>query len=76
MARFALYGLNSRDFLTFCGLVIVHTNKAEMEWLFPAAVVRELPASFPAEQTMPLELHPDMVSVSWPLTKEQFRDRS
>lgn len=75
MKRYGLYGTRSRDFLTYGGRVLVHSNQAEMEWLFPGMPVREVPPSMPADQCLPIEHHPDMSAVQFPLTKEQFRCR-
>lgn len=74
MALYGLYGRATRDFLTVGGRVLVHSNRAEMEWLFPGSLVREVPPTFPPGQTLPLDQHPDLVGVvTFPLTKEQFR---
>jgi hypothetical protein len=73
MTRYGLWGVNSRDFLTYGGRVLTHESRAELEYLVPNTPVREVPPSFPAEQCLPIKLHPDLVNVQWPLTKEQFR---
>ena len=80
MKRFGLYGAQSRDLLTVGGRVLVHSSpdagqaKAELEFLFPGSHVREVPPSIPADQTLPLEQHPELADVlTFPLTKEQFR---
>lgn len=72
MTRYGLYGATAREFLTFGGRVLVHGDRAELEWLFPGCPVREVPPSFPPEQCLPVEHHPDLGAVSFPLTKEQF----
>lgn len=71
--RYALYGRCSRDFLTFGGRVLVHDDRAEMEFLFPGCPVRELPADIPADQTLPIEHHPDLAATTFPLDRNEFR---
>lgn len=73
MSRYGLYGRIAREFLTYRGRVLVHSSRAELEWLFPGAVVREVPPSFTPDQCMPVAHHPDLAAVQFPLTKEQFR---
>jgi len=75
MRRYGLYGTISRDFLTWRGLILVHDNASELEWMCPkgTAVVRELPKDIPHEQTMDILYHPNFEGVKRPITKEQFR---
>ncbi|MCW0214369.1 MAG: hypothetical protein OJJ54_13500 [Pseudonocardia sp.] len=73
MKRYGLFGKNSQDFLTYGGRILVHDNRAEMEFLFPGCPVRELPQDIPPDQTLPIEHHPDLSSVSFPLRREDFR---
>lgn len=73
MKRYGLWGRTGRDFLTYGGRVLVHGDRAELEWLFPGAAVREVPPTFPEGQCLPVKFHPDLASVTWPLTREQFR---
>ncbi len=75
MKRFGLYGRISGDFLTYGGRILIHDNRAEMEWLVPvgSVVVRELPRDIPEEQTVQLLAHPNFEGVTRPITKEQFR---
>ena len=74
MSRYALQGAISRDLLTWNGKVLVHDNAAEMEFLFAGEVhVIECPRDIPPEQTLDIRYHPQLASVTWPLTKEQFR---
>lgn len=73
-ARYGVVGARSRDFLTFGGRVLVHDNRAELEFLVKGDVaVRELPRDWPTDQTLQLRDHPDFAAVRWPLTREQFR---
>ncbi|GAA4992667.1 hypothetical protein WHI96_07920 [Pseudonocardia tropica] len=73
MNRFGLYSPALREFFTYAGRVIVHDDRAELEFLCPGTPVREVPPSIPASQTLPVRLHPDFASVTWPLTRNQFR---
>ncbi|MBA5222222.1 hypothetical protein [Streptomyces griseoaurantiacus] len=60
------------DLLSFGGKVIVHDSKAELEFLVCGVRIVECPRDIPDEQTIPLRFHPDMATIRWPLTKEQF----
>lgn len=74
MKRYGLYGHGTHDFLTYGGRILVHNNKAEMEFLFTGSHdVRELPPSIPVDQTMPIRLHPCLSTVTWPLDRRNFR---
>lgn len=73
MTVYGLWGPTSHDFLTFMGRVLVHDNRAEMEFLFPGAPVREVPKSFTSDMCFPIEHHPDLTNVRFPLTKDQFK---
>lgn len=74
MSRYALQGALSRDLLTWNGRVLVHDNAAEMEFLFAGDVrVIDCPRDISPEQTLQIRFHPQLASVTWPLTKEQFR---
>lgn len=73
MKRYGLYGPNSRDFLTWHGRVLTHTDRAELEFLTVGAEVREVPASIPPEQCLPIQYHPKFGNVRFPLRKEHFR---
>lgn len=73
MTVYGLWGPTSRDFLTFRGRVLVHDNRAELEWLFPGAPVREVPSSFKADQCFAIEHHPDLAMVRFPLQRSDFR---
>lgn len=73
MKRWGLWGQQTRDFLTHGGQVIVHDDRAELEFLIPGTPVRELPPDIPQAQCLPLRFHPDMASVRWPLDRRDFR---
>lgn len=70
---YAVIGNRTREPFTFAGKVILHTNRAEMEFLFPFNKVVETKVA--PEYGMLLEDHPDMTAVRFPLRKEDFRDQ-
>ena len=74
MSRYALQGTTSRDLLTWNGRVLVHHDKAEMEFLFAGDVqVIPCPRDIPPEQTLQIRYHPQLASVTWPLDRRNFR---
>lgn len=73
MPRYGLVGARTRDFLTYSGRVLVHDNRAELEFLVPGTPVREVPPSFPPDQCLPIRHHPDLAAVQWPLNRSDFR---
>jgi hypothetical protein len=70
---YGLWGRTSRDFLTYLGRVLVHDNRAELEFLFPECPIREVPASFRSDMCFPIEQHPGMSNVRFPLQRSDFR---
>lgn len=71
--RWGLWSPSSRDFLTLNGQIIVHHDRGELEFLVPGTPTREVPASIPVEQTLPIRFHPDLAAVRWPLDRRDFR---
>ncbi|TXJ78630.1 hypothetical protein E2C11_16620 [Streptomyces lavendulae] len=72
--RYALQGAISRDLLTWNGRVLVHSDRAEMEFLFAGEVrVIECPRDIPPEQTLDIRYHPQLATVQWPLDRQDFR---
>lgn len=77
----AMSGLVSRELLSFGGAVVVHANRAELDWLFPRATFtpvalkggtpEELAARY-GRAFMLLKDHPDMAAVRWPLDRRDF----
>lgn len=74
MTRYALVdpGMPSKELLSWRGLVIVHENKAELEFLTAFKAV-ECPRDIPPEQTIQIRHHPQFAAVRWPLDRKQFR---
>jgi len=73
--RYAMVGAVSGEPLSYGGLILVHDNPAEMEWLLSGTRNRavELGDQIPDYDTMPLSQHPDLAKISWPLRREDFR---
>lgn len=71
--RFALYGEASQSALTYDGKVLVHSDRAEMELLFPGVRVIELGSMIPEQDTMWVGDHPSLEQVRWPLRPEDFK---
>lgn len=73
--RFAMYGRNSRQLLSWQGLVIVHDNARELEWLITGDVkcVR-VPSSLDPMDTIWIKDHPNFQSVQWPLDEDEFNE--
>lgn len=72
-ARWGLWGDVSQQFWTFEGLILTHDNPAEMAFLISGASPRELPRGIPADQCMPLPMHPKLAGLTWPLVRSEFR---
>lgn len=74
--KYCLIGRSTKEPLSYQGRVIVHNNKAELEFLFPAERVAPLPKHFDDSLTMALTEHPDIKGcVQFPLEQnmKQFR---
>jgi hypothetical protein len=71
--RYAVAGATSGELLSLNGLVLVHPDRAELEWLLADQRVVEVPAHIRSEQTMPWAAHPQMSAVTFPLDREAFR---
>lgn len=69
---YAIAGPATRELLTYEGRVIVHDNRAEMEFLLPGAqIVHTSGAGMPL---LRLRDHPDFAAVRWPLDQRDFID--
>jgi len=72
MSRYVLLGGRTGEPLSFGGKVLVHTDRNEMEWLFPKTrVIRITDGDF-GQPTMRLQDHPDLRHVRFPLRREDF----
>lgn len=73
MTRYAMVGQRSKELLSFNGLVLIHHDAGELEFLFAGAQVIRCPSSIPDGHTMPVAAHPALAAIRWPLSREQFR---
>lgn len=72
MRLYALVGDRSGELLSYGGAVLVHDDRAELEFLVPGPRVVEVRPDT-GRPLMRLRDHPDMGSVSWPLDRRDFR---
>lgn len=71
-----LYGLKgekSGQIITSLGKVITHTNREELEFLFPRGVV-VVPVNVSFEDSIPVQFVPGMEAVKFPLRREDFKN--
>jgi hypothetical protein len=54
------------------GRILLHDNRAEMEFLFPGARVVRVSDGDLGQAWMWVKNHPDMSHVQWPLRREDF----
>jgi hypothetical protein len=71
--RYAVAGPVSGELLSLGGRILVHPDRAELEFLLADQRVVEVPAHVPPEQTMPWSQHPQMAAVNFPLERSDFR---
>ncbi|OLT26538.1 hypothetical protein BJF83_20855 [Nocardiopsis sp. CNR-923] len=68
---YCLIGDTTGQRITSGGLVVTHTNRAELEWLFPNLRVEPIRIN-PAE-TLPVQFMPGCEGITFPLDRRQFR---
>lgn len=75
---YALVGMVTDDLLTYHGRPIVHTDRAELEYLIDtsktrvvAVTARDLAQRSPAAPLL-LRDHPGLAHLTWPLRREDF----
>jgi hypothetical protein len=74
--QFAMVGEASNELLTYAGFVLVHDDRAEMEFLFNKGVkkVIPLPPSIQQGQALSIKNHPQISGiVEFPLNRKDFR---
>jgi len=72
---YALRGDVSRELLSYRGQVLVHGDRAELEFLIPyGAKTVEVNLDRLGRPYLWIRHHPEMTWVTWPLRKEDFRD--
>jgi len=76
---FAIVGRTSGEILSYRGRMVVHHDRAELEFLFPGEKIvmlngysREEVAQKYGRPAMHLKDHPDMDAVQWPLDRKRF----
>ena len=72
MRLWALVGASTGELLSYRGAVMVHEDRAELEYLVPGTRTVEVPADL-GQPLMALRDHPDMAAVTWPLDRRDFR---
>lgn len=72
---YVLVGKKTGEPLSYQGQVLVHNDKAEMEYLFPETRIEPAPGWILNSPTMQLKDHPDMSAVEFPIAQHmnQFR---
>ena len=73
MSRYGIAGSYSGDLLTYQGAVIVHGDKAEMEWLLPGSRIVRVTDGDLGAPVLQLRDHPDCRHIVFPLRREDFR---
>lgn len=71
MTLWALKSTCSPGVLTYGGEVLVHENRAELEFLFPHRETVDV--SNTVLPKMPIKNHPELTGFRWPLRREDFR---
>lgn len=70
MTLFALE-TSTGDVFTSGGAILVHSNREELEFLFPGRRAKDVSST--QLPTTPWASHPDMAGIRWPLRREDFR---
>jgi len=71
--RYAMVGAVSNEPLSYGGLILVHDDPAELEFLFQGvAKVVELGGQFPEHDCISIKQHPELASMRWPLDRGDF----
>jgi len=71
--RWILVGLVSNEAISRNGLVLVHDNPDELEWLFYGVKVKPIGDNF-GLPTLPIRELPEFEGVHWPIRRSEFRD--
>lgn len=73
--RYAFEGERSHQLWSWRGLIIVHDNRKELEWLLTGeAHSVELPRDIEPEYTIWVKDHPSFQSVAWPMERTDFKE--
>lgn len=73
MSRYAIVDKRGEPY-TYGGKIITHTDRAEMEWLFPNTRVVRVTEGASLGPVLPLPQHPRFVEqgIRFPLDRSQF----
>lgn len=69
-----MVGARSGELLTYQGQVLVHTDRAEMEFLIPGQRVVRVSDGDLGQPEMRLQDHPGLSKVRFPLDRRDFPD--
>ncbi len=79
MTWFAVEGTATRELLSYRGSLLVHEDRAELEYLIPGFRVVAVSGGTPEEiaarygrPVMQWREHPDMAAVRWPIDRRDF----
>ena len=67
-----MVGARTGELLTFQGQVIVHGDRAELQWLIPKARVVRVTDGDLNQPWIGLKDHPGMAKVQFPLRRQDF----
>jgi hypothetical protein len=67
-----MVGARTGELLTYQGQVLVHDNKAELEFLVPKARVVRVTDGDLGQPVLELRHHPGMAKVQFPLRRQDF----
>jgi hypothetical protein len=63
----------SKELISYQGRILVHTDPAEMEFIFSTGVkVVKCPDEITPDMRMDIKTHPDLSSYRWPLRRGDF----
>jgi len=74
LSRYALAGNVSGELLTYNGRVLVHDDRAELEFLFPRTRVVRITDGELGQPVMSIKDHPGLTAIRWPLNRGEFVD--
>lgn len=70
---YGIWGENTRGFITYGGRVIIHTNRKELEFLFPENTIKEVWIGPDPDKTIAVWAHPQLAHITFPINKGEFR---
>lgn len=72
--RYGIVGGTSGQLLTYQGRAVLHSDRAEMQFLFPNSRIVRVSRGDLGQPWMWLRHHPDMQQVRFPLRRADFTD--